>query len=107
MEKQNENFTKKMLSEKVFTCAICENLLMVPVMMVEDVGNVCHKCFRSRNEENGKSLPNTTLNAILQELKLPCKFESEGCEAETKKNVFFAQLNALCQNLIANGRVNW
>jgi E3 ubiquitin-protein ligase SIAH1 len=82
MEKQKENFTKKMLSEKVFTCAICENLLMVPVMMVEDVGNVCHKCFRSRNEENGKSLPNTTLNAILQELKLPCKFESEGCEVE-------------------------
>jgi E3 ubiquitin-protein ligase SIAH1 len=82
MEKQNENFTKKMLSERVFTCAICEHLLMVPVMMIENVGNVCGKCFRSRNVEKGKSLPNTKLDTILQELKFPCKFETEGCDVE-------------------------
>ncbi|XP_068894140.1 E3 ubiquitin-protein ligase sina-like isoform X2 [Tenebrio molitor] len=82
MEKQNENFTKKMLSERVFTCTICEHLLMVPVMMIENVGNVCDKCFRSRNVEKGKSLPNTKLDTILQELKFPCKFETEGCDVE-------------------------
>jgi E3 ubiquitin-protein ligase SIAH1 len=82
MEKQDEDFTQKMLFEKVCTCAICENMLMVPVMLVENVGNVCHKCFGSLSEEKGKSLPNTALNAILQGLKFLCQFESEGCDVE-------------------------
>ncbi|XP_063914515.1 uncharacterized protein LOC135130959 [Zophobas morio] len=78
-----QDFTKKMLSESLFTCATCNNLLTVPVMMVEDVGNVCHDCFKVRDKENDpKSVPNTTLNSLLKELKFPCKFHPQGCNED-------------------------
>ncbi|KAJ3657232.1 hypothetical protein Zmor_016247 [Zophobas morio] len=78
-----QDFTKKMLREKVFSCGVCKNLLVAPVMTVENIGDVCHDCFQTKNEENSwNSFPNTRVDAILRELEFPCKFQSEGCENE-------------------------
>lgn len=80
-----EQFTSKMLVENVFNCALCHNLLCVPVMKVENVGNVCNKCFDSANMSG---LPNPELEIVLNELKIPCKFFSGGC----KQRILFKDL---------------
>jgi hypothetical protein len=69
-------FTDKLLSENIFTCAACDKLLTIPITLVEDVGNVCNECCR-HNDWPG--LPNTKLQMILKELKIPCKFHTTGC----------------------------
>ncbi|KAJ3657077.1 hypothetical protein Zmor_016110 [Zophobas morio] len=79
----NENIQDfvEMLQDNVFSCSVCKNLLVTPVMTVENIGDVCHDCFQTKNEENKwNSLPNTRLDAILKKFKFPCKFQSEGCE---------------------------
>ncbi|KAJ3657072.1 hypothetical protein Zmor_016104 [Zophobas morio] len=79
----NENFqdfTQEMLKENVFSCRVCKNLLVAPVMAVENIGDVCHDCFQTTKEENKwNGVPNTGLVAILKKLKFPCKFQ---CETE-------------------------
>ncbi|XP_008192722.2 uncharacterized protein LOC103312834 [Tribolium castaneum] len=78
---QNNKFTSKMLSQKVFICALCKNLLETPVMIVEGIGNMCNTCFTNAdNAEGWTSIPNTNLDLVLKELEFPCTFKSNGCE---------------------------
>ncbi|EFA06060.1 E3 ubiquitin-protein ligase sina [Tribolium castaneum] len=79
-------FTDKLLSEKIFSCAVCEKLLTLPIVLIEDVGNVCPNCCEDRD---WKGLHNVKLEMILKELQIPCKFQSTGC----KKRVHFSALN--------------
>ncbi|KAJ3657076.1 hypothetical protein Zmor_016107 [Zophobas morio] len=99
--KNIQNFAKEMLNENVFSCRVCKNLLAVPVMMVENIGDVCHSCFQTKNEENDwNSLPNTTLDTILRKLLLPCKFQSEGCETEVLCDVLKQHENKCSYRLV-------
>ncbi|XP_044264496.1 uncharacterized protein LOC123011212 [Tribolium madens] len=78
---QSTTFTSKMLSEEVFTCALCKKLLEAPVMIVEDIGNICNTCFTNAdNPEEWHAIPNTKMDVVLKELVFPCMFESDGCE---------------------------
>lgn len=77
-------FSKQMLSEKVFNCSLCEKLLIAPIMLVEDVGNICHPCFsKDKPEQEAKSgLRNVQLERVLQEVIVPCQFQEKGCSKE-------------------------
>ncbi|KAJ3649036.1 hypothetical protein Zmor_020798 [Zophobas morio] len=84
-EESITQFTDKLLEEKIFTCAACENLLTAPITLVKDVGNACEKCCE-KNDWDG--LPNLKLELILKKLKIPCKFQITGC----KERIVFENL---------------
>ncbi|RZC33749.1 Sina domain containing protein [Asbolus verrucosus] len=76
-EQSLTQFTDKLLSKKIFTCAVCENLLNIPIILIQNIGNVCNECCQKNNWEG---LPNPALEMILNELKIPCKFQITGCK---------------------------
>lgn len=75
-EQSLTQFTDKLLSDKIFTCAVCEKLLTLPITLIEGLGNVCNNCCW---EKDWKGLQNVKLELILKELKIPCKFQATGC----------------------------
>jgi hypothetical protein len=77
MEKQDEDFTQKMLFEKVCTCAICENMLMVPVKARTDYANracnvTCNVMLVAKLVPRTADEPSTQRTAILCPLMIDC-----------------------------------
>lgn len=78
MESNFDHFTDGLLSEKVFSCASCNNLLSPPIILVKDIGNVCTECLVG-NKWHG--IENEKLALILKRLKIPCRFATTGCKS--------------------------
>lgn len=72
-------FIDELLGSNCITCTMCNEILKPPVMLVENIGNICSSCYEETEEPTQKSLNNQALAKILGLLKLPCKFKSKGC----------------------------
>lgn len=76
MDSNFDVFTDGLLSEKIFSCASCSNLLSPPIMLVKDIGNVCMECLVTHEWQG---IQNENLALILQRLKIPCRYHISGC----------------------------
>ncbi|XP_074042267.1 uncharacterized protein [Leptinotarsa decemlineata] len=74
------NFSDELVEKNCLCCAICKDILRPPVMLIENVGNICTPCFDEKHEDmNWRYLNNYALENILKMVKFPCKFKSKGC----------------------------
>ncbi|CAH1101726.1 unnamed protein product [Psylliodes chrysocephalus] len=74
------NFTDELLESNCFYCTICKDILKPPIMLIENIGNICANCFDEKQEVmNWNSMKNVALENILKLLKLPCKYKIKGC----------------------------
>ncbi|XP_050295438.1 uncharacterized protein LOC126735479 [Anthonomus grandis grandis] len=71
--------TDALLRKNILHCAICKNLLLsTPVMLVENVGNLCSTCY-NENFLESKCVQNTALEELVTTLSYPCRFRENGC----------------------------
>ncbi|KAG5888201.1 hypothetical protein JTB14_036212 [Gonioctena quinquepunctata] len=89
------NFTDELLEKSCLCCAICKDILKPPIMLIENVGNICTTCFEEKHDVmNWRYLNNYALENILKLLKLPCKFKQKGCsERFSYEDLIFHQTN--------------
>ncbi|CAG9820865.1 unnamed protein product [Phaedon cochleariae] len=74
------NFTDELLEKNCLCCAVCKDILRPPIMLIENIGNICSSCFDEKHElMNWRYLNNYALENIIKMLKLPCKFKEKGC----------------------------
>ncbi|XP_072391153.1 E3 ubiquitin-protein ligase sina-like [Diabrotica undecimpunctata] len=74
------NFMDELLESSCLFCAVCKDILKPPIMLVENVGNICRKCYEEKQEiMHWKSMNNSALENVLKLLKLPCKYKTKGC----------------------------
>lgn len=69
----------KFLSLPDFYCAICKNILIAPIVLVANIGNVCGSC-KKKIDPSDPFIINTALENILRHLKLPCRYQENGCK---------------------------
>lgn len=78
----------QLVNDGIFACVNCKELLVDPIMLVEDVGNVCGICYETKFKIDvlNHCLPNKITTIILSKLKLPCKYKIQGCDAILSHN---------------------
>ncbi|CAG9864102.1 unnamed protein product [Phyllotreta striolata] len=75
------NFTDELLESNCLYCALCKDILKPPIMLVENIGNICSTCHKDTPEiKNRHSMNNEAVENILKLLKLPCKYKIKGCQ---------------------------
>lgn len=77
-EQLSTTSTKGVLPTSIFDCSKCGLLLETPVIIIEEVGNICNPCYLKNAVEwtyNHKCF-SPALDAVLTNLSFPCKFTS-------------------------------
>lgn len=77
-ESEMFSFIDELLNSNCITCTSCNEILNPPIMLVENIGNICSKCYEEKRGPQ-QSLNNQPLEKIMGFLKLPCKFRAKGC----------------------------
>lgn len=78
-ELEMSSFIDELLRNNCITCTNCNEILNPPIMLVENIGNMCSSCYEEKGELLQQSLNNQPLEKIVSLLKLPCKYRLKGC----------------------------
>ncbi|CAH1999633.1 unnamed protein product [Acanthoscelides obtectus] len=80
-EQSMSSFVDEILEMNCLSCVICKEVLRPPIMLTQNLGNVCSTCYEEKCElSQMTSLPNEPMEKILKLMKLPCRYKQKGCE---------------------------
>lgn len=79
LEETSVELNDQLLSLPDFNCAMCKNILIAPIVLVANIGNVCGSC-KKKIDPSDPFIANPALENILRHLKLHCKYHDNGCK---------------------------
>lgn len=65
-------------------CGSCNNFLNFPIVLFEELGNICGRCYKQEPRRDVRSIRNKSLESIIRVLEIPCRYKPEGCGKTAK-----------------------